>query len=144
MRVDLKTKPTIREKKEKRKAWGAKYSAAENKVTKPEQVDCPDRMEIVFRDNPLNRWLCLTPKAWNMHVGYFVAVPVTVERTKLDPFEYNFLLDKVSQIALCAQPQSLPIKPPYLSMGKLSRGDHAQISKTMAKLLFDPSIGDSL
>jgi mRNA-degrading endonuclease toxin of MazEF toxin-antitoxin module len=144
MRVDLKSKPTNREKKEKRKVWGSKYSAAENKISNPEQVDCPDRMEIVWRENPLNRWLCLTPKAWNEHVGYFIAVPVTVERTKLDPFEYNFVLDKVSMIALCSQIQSLPLNPPYMSFGKLSQKDHVQISTTIAKLIFDPVIADTL
>lgn len=144
MRVNLKSTPTNRERKQKKKVWGSKYSASENKVSQPEQTDCPDRMEIVFRENPLDRWLCLTPKEWNLHVGYFVAVPVTVEKTKLDPFEYNFVLDKVSQIALCAQPQSIQLQPPYLSFGKLSRTDHAHISKTIAKLLFDPSIADTL
>jgi mRNA-degrading endonuclease toxin of MazEF toxin-antitoxin module len=144
MRVDLKSKPTSREKKEKRKAWGSKYSASENKISNPEQVNIPDRMEIVWRENPLNRWLVLTPKNWNMHVGYFVAIPVTIERTKLDPFEYNFILDKVSMIALCSQPQSIALDPPYMSFGKLSHKDHAQISTTMAKILFDPQLADTL
>jgi hypothetical protein len=101
-------------------------------------------MEVVFRENPMHRWLCLTPKEWNQHVGYWVGIPVTLEKTKIDPFEYQFVLDRVSQIALCSQPRSMTIKSPYLSMGKLSRADHVQISKVMAKILFDPSIADTL
>jgi hypothetical protein len=143
-RVSLKTSPTSRERSEKKKVWGTKYQAENDKVIKPDSVDVPDRMELVFRDNPLNRWICLTPKEWNQHVGYWVGIPVALEHTKLDPFEYQFVFDRVNQIALCSQPKAMPIKSPYLSMGKLSRQDHVGISKTMAKILFDPSIADTL
>jgi mRNA-degrading endonuclease toxin of MazEF toxin-antitoxin module len=143
-RLNLVTEPTSREKQEKKKVWGSKYSADTDKVSKSDSVDVPDRMEVVFRENPMHRWLCLTPKEWNQHVGYCVGIPVTLEKTKIDPFEYQFVLDRVSQIALCSQPRSMPIKSPYFSMGKLSRADHVQISKVMAKILFDPSIADTL
>ena len=144
MRLNLKTTPTSREKQEKKKQWGSRYSTEDDKVVLSESVDVPDRMMIVFRDNPFNRWLCLTPKEWNKHVGYWIGLPVTIERTKLDPFEYQFVLDRVTQIALCSQPRSLPLNPPYLTLGRLSRTDHVQISKIIGKILFDPLIGDNL
>jgi hypothetical protein len=144
MRIDLKTKQTSREKNELKKKWGTKYSVEDDKVILSDSIDVPERMMVVFKTNPFERWLCLTPKEWNKAMGFFVAIPVTIERTKQDPFEYQFVLDRVTQIALCSQPRSIKLSPPYLALGKLSRTDHVQISKIISKIIFDPSIGDIL
>jgi hypothetical protein len=122
----------------------SRYSAPDKQSAKTTETHCPDRMDVIFRDNPFNRLLVLTPLAFNMHHGFFVALPVTIERTKLDPFEYQFVLDRQTQIALCDQPHSIKLNPPYICIGKLSKTDHESVSRLMIKILCAPSIGNSL
>lgn len=144
MRVTTnKTVVTSRDKRRRR--IESKFAAPDQKTTLSHQAtECPDRMEVIYRDNVFSRWLVLTPREWNLHQGYFVAIPVTVDRTHVDPFEYPFFLDRQNQIALCSQPKSIKLEPPYISLGRLTRADHEAVSRLMIKILCDAEIANSL
>jgi hypothetical protein len=141
MRIDPTSR--IKTSRESKKKPISKTSAPNEKSSTTQQIEVPDRMHIIFRDNPANRWLVLTPKEYNAHHSHFVALPVTLEKSHLCPFEYQFVLDRVSMIAL-AQPRTILLTPPYVAMGRLSRIDHEQISKIIFKLIGEPNLAINL
>lgn len=122
----------------------SKFAAPNEKNAMPGSIKCPGRMELFFKSDPLDRWLCLTPKEWNEHHGYYMAIPVTIERSKDDPFEYHFVYDRQSMIGLCHQIHSLPIDSPYMSLGFLTRIDHEQISRLIIKIIGEPSLSSKI
>jgi len=141
-RLNVTKRPSLKTKREHGKK-PIKYQAPKEPVTQPSKVEVPDRMEIVFKDTALNRWLVLTPKEWNEHHCMMICLPVTIEKSHFDPFEYGFVLDRLNMIAL-PQPRTIELKPPYVSIGKLTRYDHEIITRLITKLIGEPSIANTI
>lgn len=135
-RPEVKNKATTRDGKKQ----DPRYQAPEKKVFTPTQLDVPDRMHILFKSAPDERWLVLTPKEYNKHVGYFIAVPVTIEKTRLNPYEYSFVFERQTLRALCDQPQSIKLAPPYMTYGRLSKQDHVCVTKLLLKVIGESSL----
>jgi len=137
-RINVNKRPSVRTRRDQG-SKAVKFQAPKEPVTQPVKVEVPDRMEVIFKDQALNRWLVLTPKEWNEHHCMMICLPVTIEKTHLDPFEYSFVLGRLSMIALL-QPRTIALKPPYVAIGRLTRYDHQLISRQLFKLIGDPTI----
>lgn len=138
--LKIKKIKTAREKSVKDR----KYQAAAERATAAELIEVPDRMDLIFIEIPYIRYIVLTPKELNAHQQYFTVIPVTIERTTGHPFEYPFIIDRLNQIALCDQIQTLELKGQFHKIGKLSRDDHNEISRKILKIIGDPRLADRI